>query len=426
MESAAMDHPELPAPPNAGNPFEIIVHWLLAGDNGRRPLSEFGRRFKDVLLINETRKFAVEPWFDIRVDESKNGLIWMSLRQVWGAGESMQSFSDRIHNDRVASKCKKGHELTKVKASEEFLIENAQCRVCNKSTSAAETYFSCIVCAPPAASRFCICSLCMVRAPREQLVDGSSGAATQSGSSAGSVPRSSKRPRKPFPCGSIVTSIGSQPASPERSGSGDHVPCWVDKVAKKPGAKLVFVHTPKTGGQFVAQILKDLGIRNLGHEHKVPPRPASSIVNPLAQQDQTTLYFTVIREPIARFESFLHYRLHEKRAREDWPKRLAHFHGKSSKATLDEVVGEMTDIELMGFDPFRTLNYWASKVDVCVTIEKMPEFLNHCGYTYDSSKYRAVNVSDKRRGAFSDDTRKRLRRVFKEDIALFEQLVAVM
>ena len=69
---------------------------------------------------------------------------------------------------------------------------------------------------------------------------------------------------------------------------------WNEIKNKKKGSPLTFIHTPKCGGSFVCSVLSLLNIKNKGHNRRT-------------QNDGIT--FTVIRNPIQRFESLMNYRL---------------------------------------------------------------------------------------------------------------------
>ena len=107
--------------------------------------------------------------------------------------------------------------------------------------------------------------------------------------------------------------------------------------------ELVFIHTPKCAGSYVSNILSHLKIKNNGHKQATP--------------DNKYIYFTVIRNPIERFESLLNYRLDEKNPREDWPKHLSYVY-YDKNINLDEIISKMTDIEILGFSPYKTIDYW--------------------------------------------------------------------
>ena len=68
---------------------------------------------------------------------------------------------------------------------------------------------------------------------------------------------------------------------------------WEIIKNKYPNQKLIFVHTPKCGGTYTRQILKDLNIKNKGH---------------VKAKRNEGITFTIIREPIERFQSLLNYR----------------------------------------------------------------------------------------------------------------------
>ena len=67
--------------------------------------------------------------------------------------------------------------------------------------------------------------------------------------------------------------------------------------------ELIFVHTPKCGGSYVSTILSQLKIKNIGHSQAI--------------SNEKSIYFTVIRNPLERFESLLNYRLGKTLPRDD-------------------------------------------------------------------------------------------------------------
>ena len=77
---------------------------------------------------------------------------------------------------------------------------------------------------------------------------------------------------------------------------------------------LTFVHTPKCGGTYVRSILNQMPSINMKKGH----RTADS-------QDRLT--FTVVRDPVERFESLINYRLEERMPRRDWPKQVRNAFG---------------------------------------------------------------------------------------------------
>ena len=159
---------------------------------------------------------------------------------------------------------------------------------------------------------------------------------------------------------------------------------------------LVFVHTPKCGGSYVNQILKDLKIKTKKH-HRA--RPNVGIV------------FTVLRDPVDRFESLLNYRL-QRGGMKKW-------RGYS----LNEIVSMMRDEEILNFRPYRTLTFCSKNVDIFILIDQLHEFLSFFGFEYDPKNYSKVNVSKKTRGTFSEETRERIDKIFHEDRILFDTMI---
>ena len=174
----------------------------------------------------------------------------------------------------------------------------------------------------------------------------------------------------------------------------------------KNNEPLIFIHTPKCGGTYVAQILKDLNIKNKGHKQAIK---------------NEGITFTIIRDPIQRFESLLNYRLGEIKPRTDWPKHLKHVYEDKS-ITLNEIVSKMSDNEIKGFTPYKTLTYWTQNVNIIITINKLPQLLNFFNYYYDINKYEIKNVSTKIRGKLNDQTKERLKKIFKDDLILFNKI----
>jgi len=182
---------------------------------------------------------------------------------------------------------------------------------------------------------------------------------------------------------------------------------WKHIKKVKNNAKLCFIHTPKCGGTFARQIFNDFKIRNKGHSQA-------------NKNDGIT--FTIIRNPVERFESLINYRLCESKLRRDWPKHLKYvFHDKS--VTLNEIVDKMSDKEILNFRPYHSLTYWSKNIDVFITIDNLHNFLSFFGYNYDMNNYLKKNVSKKERGKFNESTKNRIAKLYSIDVLLFENTV---
>lgn len=172
--------------------------------------------------------------------------------------------------------------------------------------------------------------------------------------------------------------------------------------------KLKFIHTPKCGGSYVSSILSNLKIPSKGHTQ--------------ATKNENATTFTVIRDPVDRFESLLNYRLNEKMIRNDWPARLRYVY-KNKNITLNNIVSKMTNSEILGFNPFNTLSYWTKNVNIIITIDNLQKTLNYFNYNYDINQFEKKNVSVKTRGKFNMKTINRIKRLYKNDMILYNKIL---
>jgi hypothetical protein len=179
-------------------------------------------------------------------------------------------------------------------------------------------------------------------------------------------------------------------------------------IKKKNNKELVFIHTPKCGGSYVSNILSHLKIKNNGHTQ--------------ATLNNKYIYFTVIRNPVERFESLLNYRLDEKIPRNDWPKNLSYVY-YDKNVSLDEIVSKMTDKEILGFSPYKTINYWIKNVDIIVTLDNLPKMLKYFGYEYDVNSFKSVNISNKIRGNINLQNKDRIKKLFNVDIKIYDMVI---
>jgi hypothetical protein len=83
----------------------------------------------------------------------------------------------------------------------------------------------------------------------------------------------------------------------------------------------------------------------------------------------------------------------------------------------------MTDEEILGFTPYKTLNYWAENVDIIITIENLPKLLNIFGYTYDNALFEPKNVSQKIRGKLNEENINRIKLLYNDDNLLYNKVL---
>lgn len=174
----------------------------------------------------------------------------------------------------------------------------------------------------------------------------------------------------------------------------------------KKNKPLIFIHTPKCGGTYASTILNNLNIINNGHLQ--------------ANDNEDGITFTIIRNPIERYESLLNYRLCNRRPGNDWPKHLLHVFCKKH-ITLNDIIKSMSDDEILGFNPYNNLIYWTQNIDIIITIDKLEELLHNFGYKYDKTEYDNQNVSIKERGTFNIETKNRLKQLYDDDIILYNK-----
>ena len=184
---------------------------------------------------------------------------------------------------------------------------------------------------------------------------------------------------------------------------------WNDVKNKKNNRPIDFVHVPKTGGTFVKSVLRHTKIIPVGSRRHMRATKKKNI------------NFTVIRHPVDRFESFLNHRLRQKRPRKDWSNNAKGAY-KDKTISLNEIVGKMTREEILSFRPFKTIKYYTRDVDIFITIDKLQEFLHFFGYKINIDDFGKKNVSPKTRGTLNAKTKRRIARIFRDDMKIYNGL----
>ena len=188
---------------------------------------------------------------------------------------------------------------------------------------------------------------------------------------------------------------------------------WNFVKKNKKNKSIRYVHIPKTGGTSVVNILKHTNILPTSYYTK-----SSHVLG-----SPNNLNFTVIRHPVDRFESFLNYRLDEKRPRKDWPKKLRYLYKKKyNNVTLNEIVLKMKKQDILRFKPFNTIKHYSRNVDIFITIDKLEKFLHFFGYKVNVEEFKKRNVSTKTRGILNDKMRNKIAKIFNEDMVLYNNL----
>ena len=178
-------------------------------------------------------------------------------------------------------------------------------------------------------------------------------------------------------------------------------------VKNKDKKELVFIHSPKCAGSYVSSILSHLKIKNFGHQQAIP--------------NENYIYFTVIRDPVDRFESWLNFCLSNS-LKFDWPINLLYSY-YDKNITLDEIISKMTDRDMLQFKQYRSLNYWTKNVEIIITIDNLSKMLECFGYTYDINSFKPINVSAKLRGRINEENRNRIKKIFNDDVELYNKVI---
>lgn len=176
-----------------------------------------------------------------------------------------------------------------------------------------------------------------------------------------------------------------------------------------------FIHTPKCAGTYFrkffdedGQILYKGHSKNIVFEHErlIPKKT-----------------FTIIREPIARFESFCNFVLTSPVLRDDIPTQIINDSNKSF-FDLNYMVSQFTEKELSNMHPFKTLDYWVKGLDYVFTIEQFHNAYARANKIYfennfEKSDNQSFNKSTKNWGTFNKQTIERIKKVFKKDIDIY-------
>ena len=185
------------------------------------------------------------------------------------------------------------------------------------------------------------------------------------------------------------------------------IPKWkkdlINKVlSEKNNKKINFVHIPKCGGTSLNNAFSRYNINCLGHNFAIP----------------NEINFSIIRNPVERFESSLNYRLQEEGPRGDWPQRLAYVYNDKN-VDLNYIVSELTSYEISNFYPYKTIYYWSNNIDFFLRIDEASEFLKLLGY--DNIEIPVTNVSTKNRGYFNNLSVDKINTIFSGDIVFYNK-----
>lgn len=180
---------------------------------------------------------------------------------------------------------------------------------------------------------------------------------------------------------------------------------------------LTFIHIPKCAGTFVRNFLpkindtkdKSLQIRYKGKHEKASIEDVPAIA--------------IIRHPIERFESMLRYRLDRIENHADLQQILEHLKLLQKQVTLNNIVEQMTNEQILNISPFQSLSYYQDNVAFMFTIDKFIPVLDYLGFsTKDIQmelKINTTTISDYQE--LSAENKKRIRQLYKDDLKLYRK-----
>lgn len=191
---------------------------------------------------------------------------------------------------------------------------------------------------------------------------------------------------------------------------------WNVIKSQKKNYKLLFIHNPKCGGTFVKDILTDINIKT---------KPSHAVATSNDQKKYIT--FTIVRDPIARFESLLNDLLGKRKKVKELPILDHLFNDETRKwddISLNDVL-ELFDDEtiLLPLKTQRSLITFCENVDIIITIDQIFELLHAFGYNIDINKYTSKNVSKKTRGKFNNNSLNRLNKLFMKDKIFYNKII---
>ena len=82
----------------------------------------------------------------------------------------------------------------------------------------------------------------------------------------------------------------------------------------------------------------------------------------------------------------------------------------------------MTDKQVLGFRPYRTQSHFVAHVDICFTIDEVPEaiaIMSSIEHPVTDLPYK--NVSRKSRADLSAKSLERIRGIFKQDVEIWNR-----
>lgn len=210
---------------------------------------------------------------------------------------------------------------------------------------------------------------------------------------------------------------------------------WKHIKEKKQNYNFIFIHTPKCGGTYIKNIL---------NESKIPWKENHKTST--TEDIKNNIVFTIFRHPLSRFESMLNFRITQCFFKNEHIKKNVHKkinlqelikiltnpdfhkikntfgeHYLNPNITLNNIINKLSDEQIKNFKPFGFLKKFSENVDIILTMDNIYNFFDYFNIKYKKN-YVKINVSKKKCGTFNNKIKKRLSKIFKEDIEIFNNI----
>lgn len=192
----------------------------------------------------------------------------------------------------------------------------------------------------------------------------------------------------------------------------------LDQVKKEIQNKpLTFIHIPKCAGTFVRNFLPKI--------NKTKNKSLRMLYK--SNHDKATYKdvpaIAIIRDPLERFESMLRFRFDRLDKYPDLQKIVHHLKSQQKKVSLNNIIEQMSDTEVLNIQPFRTLSFYKDNIIFMTTIDKFIPVLNYLGFNSKEVnmdlKINSTNVKDYDR--LSQQNQNRIKKLYHDDFELYRK-----
>lgn len=183
-------------------------------------------------------------------------------------------------------------------------------------------------------------------------------------------------------------------------------------LLQKKGQPITFIHIPKCGGGFIKHLKDHYGLKVKTKGHALA-EPSDGIT------------FTIIRNPIDRYESYLTWCLEQCPLDPKWPYAMKRGY-EDKNMSLNNIFNSLTMTQITAFNGFSSLEYWSQGVDIMITIDELQEFIQLMGLTlktkypdYNKITHKQLHRSQYKRGKLKSESRELIQKIYKQDVEFY-------